>query len=106
MIDLIKKSLLAGVGVAMVTKEKVEESLNEFVRDGKLSAQDARVMAEKIAEQGKREFDELSAKLGAKLKDFTARGEEETRAKLVALEQRLRVLEERLSSPPTRSGEP
>ncbi len=106
MIDLIKKSLLAGVGVAMVTKEKVEESLNEFVRDGKVSAQDARVMAEKIAEQGKREFDELSAKLGAKLKDFTARGDEATQARIAALEQRLRVLEEKLSSPPTRSGEP
>ncbi len=104
MIDLIKKSLLAGVGVALVTKEKVEEALGDFVRDGKLSTADARVMAEKIAEQGRREFDELTASLGAKLKDVTARSD--AAARLAALEQRVRVLEEKLTPPPSRAGEP
>jgi polyhydroxyalkanoate synthesis regulator phasin len=106
MIDLIKKSLLAGVGVALVTKEKVEEALGDFVREGKLSTADARVMAEKIAEQGRREFDELTSSLGAKLKDVTARTDAATQAKIAALEQRVRVLEEKLTPPPSRAGEP
>ena len=38
MIDLIKKSLLAGVGAAVVTKEKVEQAFDEFVKEGKVSA--------------------------------------------------------------------
>jgi polyhydroxyalkanoate synthesis regulator phasin len=57
MIDLIKKSLMAGIGAAVVTKEIVEEALEDFVRQGKVSAADAAIMAEKIAEQGRREFD-------------------------------------------------
>jgi len=106
MIDLIKKSVLAGVGVALVTKEKVEEALGDFVREGKLSTADARVMAEKIAEQGRREFDELTTSLGAKLKDVTARSDAAAAARITALEQRVRALEEKLAPPPSRAGEP
>ena len=54
MIDLIKKTLLAGVGAAVVTKDRLEKTMDEFVREGKVSAGDARIMAEKIAEQGRR----------------------------------------------------
>jgi polyhydroxyalkanoate synthesis regulator phasin len=106
MIDLIKKSLLVGAGAAAVTKEKIEQALDQFVRDGKVTAADARVMAEKIVEQGRREFDEACTRLGGKLKDFTARAEESTQARLAALEQRVRVLEEKTASPATRAGEP
>jgi polyhydroxyalkanoate synthesis regulator phasin len=106
MIDLIKKSLLATAGAAAITKEKVEQALDEFVRQGKVTAGDARVMSEKIAEQGRKEFDELCDKLASKLRDFTARADESTQARLAALEQRVRVLEEKLTPPSTRAGEP
>jgi polyhydroxyalkanoate synthesis regulator phasin len=106
MIDLIKKSLLAGAGAAAITKEKVEQALDDFVRQGKVTASDARIMAEKIAEQGRREFDEVCATLGTKFRDFTAKADESTQARLSALEQRVRVLEEKLAAPPTRAGEP
>jgi polyhydroxyalkanoate synthesis regulator phasin len=106
MIDLIKKTLLAGVGAAVVTKDTLEKTMDQFVREGKLSAGDARIMAEKIAEQGRREFDEVCAKLGSKLRDVTARTDESTAARLAALEQRVRALEEKLAPPATRAGEP
>ncbi|AHF91481.1 hypothetical protein OpiT1DRAFT_02117 [Opitutaceae bacterium TAV1] len=106
MIDLIKKTLLAGVGAAVVTKEKVEESLNDFVRQGKVTANDARIMADKIAEQGRREFEEVSEKLGAKIRDLTSRESSALKEQVAALEQRIATLEARLAEPPSRSGEP
>ena len=106
MIDLIKKSLLAGAGAAAVTKEKVEQALDEFVKQGKVTAGDAKVMADKITEQGRKEFDELCAKLGSKLRDFTTQAEASTQARITALEQRIQVLEEKLAPPTTRAGEP
>ena len=106
MIDLIKKTLLASVGAAVVTKEKLEKSLDEFVREGKVSTNDARIMAEKILEQGRREFDEACAHLGSKLREMTPRADEPTMATLAALEKRVRVLEEKLTPPATRAGEP
>lgn len=106
MIDVIKKTLLAGVGAAVVTKEKIEDSLEELVRKGKLSAADAKIVAEKIAEQGRREFEAATDGLSARLKDLFARTEDDTRVRLAALEERVRILETRLAEPPTRNGEP
>lgn len=106
MIDLIKKSLLAGVGAAVVTKEKVEEALGDFVRQGKVDAGDARIIADKIVEQGRREWDEASARLGAKLKEFASGADGSLQARISELERRVRVLEERLAPPATRAGEP
>ena len=106
MIDVIKKTLLAGVGAAVITKEKAEAALDDFVRQGKLSSSDARIMAEKIADQGRREFDDLTQTLTAKLKAVLDRNESETAARLAALENRVAVLENRLAPTPTRAGEP
>ncbi len=106
MIDLIKKSLLAGVGAAVVTKEKIEEAFGEYVREGKVSAGDARIMAEKIAEQGRREFDEVCSKLGTRLRDAANAADGQTQARIAALEQRVLALEAKAAPPPTRSGEP
>lgn len=106
MIDVIKKTLLAGVGAAIITKEKAEAALDDFVRQGKLSTSDARIMAEKIAEQGRREFDELTQTLGTRLKAVLDRSEADTAARLAALENRVLVLENRLAPAPTRAGEP
>lgn len=106
MIDVIKKTLLAGVGAAVVTKEKAEAALEDFVRQGKVSSADARIMAEKIAEQGRREFDEMSQTLGAKIKSMLDRSDAATTARLAALEQRVLALESQLTPPPSRAGEP
>jgi polyhydroxyalkanoate synthesis regulator phasin len=40
MIDIIKKAVLTGIGVASLTKEKVEELSKELVDKGKLSEQE------------------------------------------------------------------
>ncbi|MDD3179993.1 MAG: hypothetical protein PHQ04_06530 [Opitutaceae bacterium] len=106
MIDLLKKTLLAGVGAAVVTKEKIESALDDFVRQGKVKADDARIMAEKIAEQGRREFDELAADLSSKLKESVARKDETTQKRLAELEARVKVLETKLAEAPSRANEP
>ena len=36
MIDLMKKTLLAGIGATIITKEKVEEALQDYIRQGKV----------------------------------------------------------------------
>jgi len=112
MFDLIKKTLLAGVGAAVVTKEKVQDALEDYVRQGKLKADDARIIAEKIAERGKREFEEMSAQASAKASEIFNRHDSALTARVAALEARVAALELAASSaanpppPPTRNGEP
>jgi polyhydroxyalkanoate synthesis regulator phasin len=105
MIDAIKKTLLAGVGAAVITKDKVEAALSELVRQGKISTDDARIMAEKIADQGRQEFDELSHRLGEKFRELTNRPDSQAQARIDSLEARIRELEARLASTRPPSGQ-
>lgn len=109
MFDLIKKTLLAGVGAAVVTKEKVQDALEDYVRQGKLKADDARIIAEKIAERGKREFEEMSAQASAKASEIFNRHDSALASRIAALEARVTALEVAANTPPvepTRNGEP
>jgi polyhydroxyalkanoate synthesis regulator phasin len=93
MIDLIKRTLLAGVGATIITKEKVEEAMQDYIRQGKVSAGDARIMAEKIAEQGRKEFETMSAELAVKLKELAEKADISHKARIDALEARVHKLE-------------
>jgi polyhydroxyalkanoate synthesis regulator phasin len=94
MIDIIKKTLLAGVGAAVTTKDKVEAALGDLVKQGKVSSAEARAMAEKIAEDGKREFEVLSQELSEKLRDKLAGIDPQAKQRLDALEARVAALEQ------------
>ena len=55
MIELVKKTMLAGVGLAVVTKDKILESLDEYVEKGKLTKEEAAAMSDKIVDEGRNE---------------------------------------------------
>jgi len=93
MIDVIKKTLLAGIGAAVITKDKVESALSEFVQQGKVSSTEARAMAEKIADQGRREFDTMSHELSEKLRERFSGYDRTAQQRIDFLEARIAVLE-------------
>lgn len=106
MIDIIKKTLLAGVGAAVITKEKVEAALDDFVKQGKVSSQEARHMAEKIATDGRREFETLSQQLNDAIRDRFTRSDQKFQDRISALEARVAALEEeRAGAKATRKSE-
>lgn len=93
MIETFKKTFLAGLGAAVVTREKVKEGLEDFVKQGRISAAEAQAMAEKIAEEGRREFDRTSAKLGEKVRDIVANLDSKCIERIEDLETRVAALE-------------
>jgi polyhydroxyalkanoate synthesis regulator phasin len=94
MIESFKKTILAGLGAAVVTKDKVQERLDDFVKQGKISAAEAGAMAEKIAEEGRKEFDKASAMLGAKVREVVSSySDGKHLAKIQELEARIAALE-------------
>lgn len=48
MIDLIKKAVLTGVGVASLTKEKIEDLGKELIVQGKMSEQEGEKLIEEM----------------------------------------------------------
>lgn len=94
MIDIIKKTLLAGVGAAVITKEKVEAALDDFVKQGKVTSQEARQMADKIATEGRKEFETLSQQLNDMIRDRFTRSDQKFQDRIDALEARVAALEQ------------
>jgi len=98
MIDTLKKSLLAGIGAAVVSKEKVEAVLGDLVRQGKVTSAEAREVAEKLVAEGRREAETLSQELGDKLKGALAGIDPRAQQRLDALEARVAALEQAAAS--------
>ena len=85
MMNTFKRALLAGVGAAVITKEKAEASLRDFVAQGRVNAADARSMARQLAKDGKREF-------------ATVRAEAEKQALKLAKQADAPALEKRIAA--------
>jgi len=99
MFSALRKTLLTGIGAAVITKEKAEAAFADFVENGKVSAADARVMARKLAEDGRKEFDTVSREVEARVQDFAARSSAATKERLAALEARIAELERTKATP-------
>ena len=59
MIDLLKKTFLTGVGVAALTKEKIEDLANDFVEKGKITEQEGKTLVDDLmarSEESRLEF--------------------------------------------------
>ncbi len=95
MINALKKTLLVGVGAAVVTKEKAEAALAEFVQSGKINAADARAMARRLARQGRHEFNAVRTDVETRVKHLASTSAAATRARIAALEARIAELEGR-----------
>ncbi len=63
MIDLIKKTMLAGVGLAAMTKDKVEELAEELTEKGELSEKEAKELVEDLLERSKQAKKDLNKKM-------------------------------------------
>jgi polyhydroxyalkanoate synthesis regulator phasin len=93
MIEAFKKTLLAGLGAAVVTRGKVMDSLDDLVKQGKISAADAKAAADKIATEGRKELDKAGTALGERAREFLAYADGQYVKRIDALEARLAALE-------------
>jgi polyhydroxyalkanoate synthesis regulator phasin len=63
MLEMIRKSLLATLGAAVVTKEKVEEATRIWVDEGKISRSEAERLAEDLVESGQHQWQEIQTRV-------------------------------------------
>lgn len=85
--------MLAGVGAAVLTKDRVEEALSEWVRKGKVSAEEAREMASRVADQGRQEFETASKDVKQAVRELLEKAGVGQKDRVEALEKRLLALE-------------
>jgi len=68
MIDLIKKTLLTGVGLAVMTKDKVEELGRDLASQAELSEKEGREFVDTLLKQSETARDEFESRVGATVK--------------------------------------
>ena len=93
MLELVKKSMLAGLGLAVVTKDKVLETLHELVERGNLSKEEAVEMSEKIVAVGVEETEKAKVEASHLFNQLLHRANVVTKDQYDALAARVTELE-------------
>ena len=101
MLEIIKKSLLATLGAAVVTREKVEEATRGWVEEGKISRAEAERLAEDLVESGQHQWLEIQTRVSEMVRkgldtfDIGSKKEfQDLKARVEELERRLTQLQE------------
>lgn len=98
MFEIFKKSLFAGLGLAVVTKTKLEKVLEKLVEEGKLSREEAEKMGQELLESGEKQWDDFETKLKETVKGFLENMDLCKASDLKKLEKKLKALDMRLKS--------
>jgi polyhydroxyalkanoate synthesis regulator phasin len=62
-VDLIKKALYTGVGLAVLTKEKAEELVKDLTQQAKLSEQEGKELFDGLLKQSEQARNDFQAKI-------------------------------------------
>jgi polyhydroxyalkanoate synthesis regulator phasin len=98
MFEIFKKSLFAGLGLAVVTKTKLEKVLEKLVEEGKLSREEAEKMGQELLESGEKQWDDFETKLKETVKGFLENMDLSKASDLKKLEKKVKALDMRLKS--------
>ncbi|HSH12712.1 MAG TPA: hypothetical protein VLA15_03150 [Desulfurivibrionaceae bacterium] len=109
MLELIKKGLLTGLGLAVVTKAKLEAVLGKMVDEGKMSREEAAKLLDELLQSGEKQWAEAEEKIGATVKKLVTEMDFCRKEELKELEKKLQALELRLADmemrhPPAAQG--
>ena len=105
MLEEIKKILFSGLGVVLVTREKVEEVTRKLVDEAKLSREEARDLVDQLFETGSKQWSEMETSItrtvqkGIQNLDVASRKElDDCQSRLANLEKRVQILEDQINT--------
>jgi polyhydroxyalkanoate synthesis regulator phasin len=96
--DLIKKTLLAGVGLALKTWDEVEDLAKELVDKGKMSEKDGNKFIKDLQNRYEETQKKLEARVEKTVKEFLKKANVVTSDELKAVKKEVRELKKMISS--------
>jgi polyhydroxyalkanoate synthesis regulator phasin len=97
MLELLKKGMLAGLGMAVLTRDKIREATRMLVEEGKISTDEADKLAEDLVKSGEREWEDMNSKFQTSFKKVSENLEVVRKKDFEELKTRVELIEERLS---------
>lgn len=101
MIDLIKKTMMAGIGLALKTRDEVEELAKDLSKKGSLSEQEGKRFLDELLKRYDEARDKLEDRVEETVKKFLKKADIVTGEELKALKKEIRELKKALSEQTT-----
>jgi len=98
MFEIFKKSLFAGLGLAVVTKTKLESVLEKLVEEGKLSRDEAEKMGTELLDSGEKQWTDFESRLQETIKGFLENMDICKASDVKKLEKKIKALNLRLKA--------
>lgn len=97
MLDFIKKSMLTGIGIAMKTKDELEDWVREIVKKGEMSETEGRNFLDDIKNKSREAQKDLEDKIESKFKELLKKADIATRDEINALKDEIEELKKTMS---------
>lgn len=96
MFDIIRKALLTGVGMAAMTKEKMEDLAQELVLYGEITEKEAKDFVQQLRHRAEETQHDLESRIARSVRGVLDRMNLATKDDIVVLAQRIEALEKRV----------
>jgi polyhydroxyalkanoate synthesis regulator phasin len=100
MLDLIKKALYTGLGLAVLTKEKAEELVKDLTQQAKLSEQEGKELLDGLLKQSEEARDDLQTKLDEAISATVKRLNLATKDEVASLRAKVEELSTKVAQNP------
>jgi len=95
--NILKKALSLGLGALLVSKDKIEDVVNELVKRGELGQEEGKNLVNELIEKGEASMNELEVKVEKIVKGVTERMSLPTRKELNEIKSEIEQLKEKLN---------
>lgn len=95
MFELIKKTMLAGVGLAAVTKDKVEELARELTEKGEMSEKEGKELIDELLKKSEQARKDLETKVEDTVRKVLGKMAVATKEDIDSLSERIKNLEQK-----------
>jgi len=96
MFDLLKKTMLTGLGLAGLTKDKIEKLARELAKKGKLSEEEGKKLVDDISKKSEKARKDLEAQIEKVVKNTMKKMNLATREDILKLTERIKKLDQAL----------
>lgn len=93
MFDLLKKTILTGIGIASMTKNKIEELEKKISKDSKLTEEEGKKMVNDLLKQSEKAREDLKSQVKKLVQNALEELDFPTKKDLEKLEKRIKILE-------------
>jgi polyhydroxyalkanoate synthesis regulator phasin len=92
MLDIVKKAMLTGIGMALLAKDEVEELAREVVEKGKMTEQDGKKFLHELQSRYEDVQDKLEDRVEKSVRDILKKMDVVTGEDLKAIKKEIRAL--------------